>query len=67
MRDVLIGVAAGAVGTAALNIARYSAKAIRARASSDVPAQVVGALARKGASISRASARDGTRSPGGIA
>lgn len=47
MRNVLIGAAAGAVGTTALNITTYSDMAIRGRASSDIPAQVVETLAGK--------------------
>ncbi|MGH2485996.1 MAG: hypothetical protein ACRDHE_08300 [Ktedonobacterales bacterium] len=42
--SVLRGAAAGAAGTVALNIATYMDMAIRGRASSDVPAQVAGAL-----------------------
>lgn len=44
LRHVLRGVASGATGTAALNIATYLDIAIRGRASSDVPGKVAGAL-----------------------
>lgn len=44
LRHVLRGVASGAAGTAALNIATYVDIAIRGRASSDVPEKVAGAL-----------------------
>ena len=39
LRNVLMGVAAGAVGTAALNVTTYLDMTIRGRPSSDVPAQ----------------------------
>ena len=44
LRRTLRGVAAGATGTAALNIATYVDMAMRGRASSEVPAKVAGAL-----------------------
>jgi len=44
-RRVLIGVAAGAAGTVALNIATYLDMVIRARPSSDVPAQTAKKIA----------------------
>lgn len=47
LRNVLLGMAAGAAGTAALNIVTYSDMAIRGRGSSSVPADVVGAIAEK--------------------
>lgn len=42
---MLIGTAAGAVGTAALNIATYGDMAVRGRASSDVPGKLVQSVA----------------------
>lgn len=47
LRNVLLGTAAGAVGTVALNVATYADMAIRGRPSSGVPAQVAGALIEK--------------------
>ena len=44
LRRTLRGIAAGATGTAALNIATYVDMAARGRASSQVPAKVAGAL-----------------------
>lgn len=44
IRRVLRGVAAGAAGTAALNIATYVDMTVRGRASSGVPTQVAGKL-----------------------
>jgi hypothetical protein len=44
-RHVLVGVAAGAAGTAALNIATYADVAIRGRAESSVPSMLVKNLA----------------------
>ena len=44
LRRTLRGIAAGATGTAALNIATYVDMAARGRASSEVPAKVAGAL-----------------------
>lgn len=41
IRSVLVGTAAGAVGTAALNIATYTDMASRGRPSSDTPATMV--------------------------
>jgi molybdopterin-binding protein len=45
MRSVLVGTAAGAVGTAALNIVTYGDMALRGRPSSDVPSTLVKNLA----------------------
>lgn len=45
LRNILIGAAAGAVGTVALNIATYADMAIRGRPGSGVPAQIVTTLA----------------------
>jgi hypothetical protein len=47
LRNVLLGMAAGAAGTAALNIVTYLDMAARGRPSSSVPADVVGTLAEK--------------------
>jgi hypothetical protein len=47
MREALMGAAAGAVGTVALNVSTYADMAIRGRPSSSVPAQVAGKLAGK--------------------
>ncbi len=47
LREVLMGTAAGAVGTVALNVATYADMALRGRPASSVPAQVVGELAEK--------------------
>ena len=44
LRRTLRGIAAGATGTAALNIATYVDMAARGRASSEVPAKVAGTL-----------------------
>ncbi|HET9980775.1 MAG TPA: hypothetical protein VFQ32_10040 [Ktedonobacterales bacterium] len=44
VRRTLRGIAAGATGTAALNIATYVDVAVRGRPSSQVPAKVAGAL-----------------------
>ena len=45
LRNVWTGAAAGAVGTAALNVATYADMALRGRPASDIPAQVAGKLA----------------------
>lgn len=45
--SVLAGVAAGAAGTVALNVATYADMTLRGRASSDVPAEVAGELAMR--------------------
>ena len=47
LRHLLMGTAAGAVGTVALNVATYADMAIRGRPSSSVPAKMVGVLADK--------------------
>jgi hypothetical protein len=47
LRDVLLGTAAGAVGTVALNTTTYADMALRGRPSSSVPAEVAGKLAEK--------------------
>ncbi|HEX2282864.1 MAG TPA: hypothetical protein VHG52_13995 [Thermomicrobiales bacterium] len=47
LRNVLLGMAAGAAGTTALNIVTYMDMAIRGRGSSSVPADVVGTIAEK--------------------
>jgi hypothetical protein len=47
LREMLLGTAARAVGTVALNAATYADMAIRARPPSNVPAEVAGALAEK--------------------
>lgn len=46
-QPLLAGLAAGAVGTVALNVATYLDMAVRGRASSTVPAQVAGTIAEK--------------------
>ena len=47
LRAGLLGAAASAVGTVALNVVTYADMAIRGRPSSEVPARVAGALAEK--------------------
>jgi hypothetical protein len=47
LRHLLMGTAAGAVGTVALNVATYADMAIRGRPSSSVPAKMAGVLAAK--------------------
>ncbi len=47
LREVLMGTAAGAVGTVALNVTTYADMALRGRPSSSVPSQVAGKLAGK--------------------
>ena len=47
LRHLLMGTAAGAVGTVALNVATYADMAIRGRPSSNVPAILAGVLADK--------------------
>jgi hypothetical protein len=46
-RESMRGLAAGAAGTAALNIATYADMAVRGRPESGVPAQVAGRLAER--------------------
>ncbi|MGI8682681.1 MAG: hypothetical protein ACR2JO_11260 [Mycobacteriales bacterium] len=46
-RHLLVGIAAGATGTAALNVVTYLDMALRARPSSEVPAQVAEKMAEK--------------------
>ncbi len=46
IREIFMGVVAGAVGTVALNVSTYTDMAIRGRPSSNAPAQLVNALAR---------------------
>jgi hypothetical protein len=50
LREILMGAAAGAVGTVALNGTTYADMAIRARPSSSVPDKGAGKLARKAGS-----------------
>src|SRR5438270_9196397 len=45
LRDAFRGVVAGAMGTAALNIATYADMAIRGRPSSNAPSQMISTLA----------------------
>jgi hypothetical protein len=53
LREMLIGTAAGAIGTVALNAVTYGDMAVRGRPASNVPAQVAGKLADKaGADLS---------------
>ena len=47
LREMLIGTAAGAMGTVALNAVTYGDMAVRGRPASSVPAQVAGKLADK--------------------
>jgi hypothetical protein len=47
LREVLMGTAAGAAGTVALNVTTYADMVVRARPSSSVPSQVAGKLAEK--------------------
>lgn len=47
LRDALVGAAAGAVGTVALNAATYADMVVRARPPSSVPSEVAGELAEK--------------------
>lgn len=47
IREALIGAAAGAVGTVALNVTTYTDMAIRGRPASSVPSQAAGRLADK--------------------
>ena len=47
LRHLLMGTAAGAVGTVALDVATYADMAIRGRPSSSVPAKMAGVLADK--------------------
>lgn len=47
IREALIGAAAGAMGTVALNITTYTDMALRGRPASSVPAQAAGQLAEK--------------------
>ena len=47
LREMLLGTAAGAVGTIALDAATYADMAVRARPSSSVPAEIAGRLAEK--------------------
>lgn len=47
LRQAWIGVAAGAVGTVALNVTTYADMAIRGRPASSLPSKVAGALADK--------------------
>ncbi len=47
LRTVLMGTAAGAVGTVALNITTYADMAIRGRPPSSMPAEMVSTLAQK--------------------
>ena len=47
LRDALIGLAAGAIGTVALNVSTYADMAIRGRSSSGAPSKMVHILAEK--------------------
>ena len=47
LRNALVGAAAGAVGTVALNATTYADMVVRARPSSSVPSEVAGELAGK--------------------
>src|SRR4051812_16541304 len=47
LRSILIGTAAGAAGTCALNVVTYLDMTLRGRPSSDVPAQTAGKIAAK--------------------
>lgn len=56
---ILAGIAAGAVGSSALNVVTYADMAVRARPSSSMPSQVIGALAAKLGVRSLANSDDG--------
>lgn len=58
LRAVLLGTAAGAVGTAALNVATYADMVIRGRPASEVPSQVAGTLA-EGAGLDLSAGSEG--------
>jgi hypothetical protein len=47
LREALIGAAAGAIGTVALNATTYADMALRGRAASSVPSEAAGKLAEK--------------------
>jgi|SRR5690348_14537313 len=47
LRETLMGTAAGAAGTVALNVTTYADMALRGRPASEVPAEVAGTLAEK--------------------
>ena len=47
LRDTLMGVVAGAVGTVALDIASYADMALRGRSASNAPAKLVSTVANK--------------------
>ena len=47
VREALLGAAAGAVGTVALNVTTYTDMALRGRAASSVPAEIAATLAEK--------------------
>ncbi len=47
LREALIGTAAGAIGTVALNATTYADMALRGRAASSVPSEAAGKLAEK--------------------
>jgi len=47
IRKALLGAAAGAVGTVALNVTTYADMALRGRAASSVPSEAAGRLAEK--------------------
>ena len=57
LRNVMLGITAGAAGTVALNIVSYLDMAVRGRPSSGVPAQIVDTVAKK-AEISLAAEDD---------
>jgi hypothetical protein len=67
-RRLLLGVAAGAVGTIALDVASYLDMVVRARPASSTPAEVAGALAERAgvelAADGRQSERAGNRRSG---
>ncbi len=61
LRQILMGTAAGAVGTVALNVTTYADMAIRGRPASSTPSQLVGAIAdRAGVNLSGEGADDST-------
>jgi hypothetical protein len=60
-RKLLLGIAAGAVGTIALDVATYLDMAVRARPASSVPAEVAGALAQRAGVELAADGNDGER------
>lgn len=59
LRRILMGTAAGAVGTVALNVTTYADMAVRGRPASQMPSEMAGLLAEK-AGISLSSGGEGS-------